>query len=221
YPVPTITSIGPDYFEAGSEDTPIQIFGTGFTFNTKASLAGRELPTTFIHTNQLTVTFPAANLAAYGEPALTVTTPMPGGGTSNAFPVNVYLRLKVNANHLVFDPYRRLLFASINSSAAANANTVLPNDPRTGNSGNPLNLGHGPGALAVSDDGQFLYAAIDNAVQQYSLATESLGAKAVLGAVSIYNPTYLYSAPVIKTAPGSPHRFGVVANVFGSYSNLV
>jgi hypothetical protein len=66
---------------------------------------------------------------AYGEIPVTVTTPAPGGGQSNPYTLTVYQTLKIQTASLLYEPVSKLLNASVPSTAATNANTVLPIDP--------------------------------------------------------------------------------------------
>jgi DNA-binding beta-propeller fold protein YncE len=64
---------------------------------------------------------------------------------------------------LVYDRMTHQIYASIPSSAGAAGNSVTAIDPVTGAIGSPLFAGSEPGTLALSDDGQYLYVALDGA----------------------------------------------------------
>lgn len=65
-------------------------------------------------------------------------------------------------NNLVTNPTRDTLYASVPSTShvAGTANSVVEIDPSTGMITNAVHVGSEPGALAVSDDGRYLYVAL-------------------------------------------------------------
>src|SRR5271163_2862486 len=83
-PTPTITSISPNSTVAGSAAFTLTINGTNFVAASMVKFGGSALATTFVNATQLTAAIPAASIASTGTPAVTVTNPAPGGGTSNA-----------------------------------------------------------------------------------------------------------------------------------------
>ena len=88
-PVPAISSISPATLSAGSGGTTLTVAGTGFCPQSVVQLGGTPLATTYWNPAVLTTVVSAAQLA-YGESlSVTVTTPTPGGGTSNAVPLPV------------------------------------------------------------------------------------------------------------------------------------
>jgi len=88
-PTPTITSISPTGTVAGSASFGLTINGTNFVAASRINFGGSAAATFFVNSTQLTATIPASSVASTGTPAVTVTNPAPGGGTSNAidFPV--------------------------------------------------------------------------------------------------------------------------------------
>src|SRR6266849_1799221 len=77
-------------------------------------------------------------------------------------------------NDLVYDPGTRRIYASVPSSAGANGNSITAIDPVTGAIGPSVFIGSEPGKLALSDDGRYLYVALDGAaaVRRFNLATQ-------------------------------------------------
>lgn len=83
-PVPALNSISPSTVIAGSGDTTLTLTGTGFAQQSTVTLSGTSLTTKFESSTQLTAAIPSAQLANAGVFPVTVVTPSPGGGTSNA-----------------------------------------------------------------------------------------------------------------------------------------
>ena len=81
---PTITTISPDSTVAGGAAFTLTINGTNFVAASTVNFGGSAPATTFVNSMQLTAAIPAASIASTGTPAVTVTNPAPGGGTSKA-----------------------------------------------------------------------------------------------------------------------------------------
>lgn len=86
-PVPAISSISPATINAGSGNTLLTVTGTGFTSRSTIDLGSTALTTTYWNPTALTARLAAAQLANPASLPVTVTTPTPGGGTSNAVPL--------------------------------------------------------------------------------------------------------------------------------------
>ena len=82
--VPTTTSISPTCTTAGSADFTLTVNGTKFVSTSTVNWNGTPLTTSFVSSTQLTATVPASLVATAGTASITVVTPSPGGGTSNA-----------------------------------------------------------------------------------------------------------------------------------------
>lgn len=89
----------------------------------------------------------------------------------------------IGVNDIVADPLSSRIYASISSSNAQLANSVIWINPTTGKIGQPIPIGANPNRLAISSDGCFLYAGLDgeNKVQQLNLTNETLGLQFALG----------------------------------------
>jgi hypothetical protein len=87
---PTITSLSPAAVTAGAAAQTLTVNGTGFISSSTVSFNGNTRTTTFVSGTQLTIGLTAADQAMPGSYPVTVTTPAPGGGTSNTatFTVN-------------------------------------------------------------------------------------------------------------------------------------
>jgi len=83
-PTPAITTISPNSTVAGGVPFTLTINGTNFVAASMINFGGSALATTFVSSTQLIGAIPAASIASTGTPAVTVTSPAPGGGSSNA-----------------------------------------------------------------------------------------------------------------------------------------
>lgn len=83
-PAPAITTVTPNSTTVGSSDVAVTVNGTNFISTSKVRFNGANLATTFVSSTQLTATIPASSLTVLGVANITVFSPTPGGGTSNA-----------------------------------------------------------------------------------------------------------------------------------------
>jgi hypothetical protein len=82
-PQPTITALSPRYVQPGTGAFSLSVTGSGFVPATQVFWNSMPLPTTYVSTTQLTVPVPASDVAAGGSESVTVSSPGPGGGTSD------------------------------------------------------------------------------------------------------------------------------------------
>ncbi|MEE8608248.1 MAG: hypothetical protein V3S55_11640 [Nitrospiraceae bacterium] len=83
-PLPSVSSLSPDNTLVGGADFTLTVNGSGFISSSVIRWNGSDRTTTFVSNVQLTATVPASDIAAAGTAQVTVFTPSPGGGTSNA-----------------------------------------------------------------------------------------------------------------------------------------
>ncbi|GAB4211669.1 MAG: hypothetical protein OHK0022_46500 [Roseiflexaceae bacterium] len=83
-PAPGVSGIAPQAAAAGSPNLLLTISGSNFTTASVVQWNGASRPTTFVSASTLQVLISAVDLAQPGAAAITVVTPAPGGGTSNA-----------------------------------------------------------------------------------------------------------------------------------------
>lgn len=83
-PAPVITSLTPGSVIAGSAAITLQVDGSNFAPTSVIRVNGVARGTTFVNTTRLTTTLTAGDLATVTTLVITVFTPAPGGGTSNA-----------------------------------------------------------------------------------------------------------------------------------------
>ena len=83
-PVPGILALTPASAGVGTASFTLQVQGFDFVKSSRVLWDAGERPTTFIDTTRLNAAIPATDLANPGNPAITVSSPLPGGGISNA-----------------------------------------------------------------------------------------------------------------------------------------
>ena len=161
----------------------------------------------------LQVTLYAANTVPPGAYALTVS------GSSSTLQRSVGAQLQVAppavsldsllVNQLLYDPGRQRLYASVPEQAGANGNTIAVIDPAKKMVEQFIAVGADPNALAMTDDGQFLYVGLDAAgeVQRVNLVTRVAELKFTLGSSGCSLCTW--GAADIAPLPGQPHSVAV------------
>ncbi|MFQ5818117.1 MAG: PPC domain-containing protein [Terriglobia bacterium] len=83
-PVPLLYGLLPFQHLAGGGGFTVEVQGGTFVLSSVVRWNGEDRPTTFIDDNRLHVSIPASDIANPGTAEVTVFTPAPGGGTSNA-----------------------------------------------------------------------------------------------------------------------------------------
>jgi hypothetical protein len=83
-PVPGLSDLSPSSAIAGRSAFALTVDGSNLIATSAVYWNGSELPTTYISDTQLIAQVPAIDIAAAGTATVTIVTPSPGGGTSNA-----------------------------------------------------------------------------------------------------------------------------------------
>jgi glucose/arabinose dehydrogenase len=83
-PVPSISALSPSTAAAGSAAFTLNVTGQGFVSASTVQWNGASRTTTFVSATQLQAAIPASDVAAAGTASVSVSSPSPGGGTSNA-----------------------------------------------------------------------------------------------------------------------------------------
>ncbi|OFW25350.1 MAG: hypothetical protein A3H97_06430, partial [Acidobacteria bacterium RIFCSPLOWO2_02_FULL_65_29] len=83
-PVPVVTSLSPSHTPAGSTGFTMTVNGTGFVQASMVRWNGAARPTTYVSATQIRAAIGAADVATVGVAAVSVFSPEPGGGTSDA-----------------------------------------------------------------------------------------------------------------------------------------
>lgn len=215
YTTPTITALMNPAVALGSTAAGIRVWGTNFFPTSYVVINGEPHPTTFQSSSSLQVNVDPTLLSMVGELAVTVVNPSPGG-ESAPYSLSVYQSVAVpGAADLVSNPITHMLYASISATATANPNTVVPIDPLTGKVGTPIPVGTNPRRLALSDDGTYLYVALDgdHTIQRINLSSSQIERTFPLPSDPSFGSTTVYQMQVV---PGTPTS--VVASLFRSAS---
>lgn len=174
-PAPSVSSVSPAAIAAGSSDTTITVTGTGFDSGSSILLNGNQVATTLIGSTQLSANVPAASLTKLSWIAVSVATTAPGGGTSSTLPLSVYSVMTLGANHILYDPFSRKIMASIGpGTSTITGNSILAITPETGSTGNAVPIGDTPTDLALTQDGQILYALLTGSasIARFNMLTQ-------------------------------------------------
>ncbi len=116
--------------------------------------------------------------------------------------------LGIRANAIEHDPVRNVVYAAVDDTDPTHPNRVVRLDPATGAVLNSVPVGTDPWALALSDDGSFLYVGFrgDGKVVRVALATFTVDLEIHLG---MANPGDPFLARDIAVLPGAPASFAV------------
>ncbi|CAN5691041.1 hypothetical protein BH10ACI4_BH10ACI4_34600 [soil metagenome] len=213
--LPTLSAIAPNAIKSGSTDTTITVTGTSFASGSTVVLGSTVLSTTYVSPTQLSATVPAAQLVNMGWSSVAVSSPAPGGGTSNSTPLTVYTVLSLGVNHVLYDPYSRKLMASVSTgSSSTDGKSLVAITPETSTIGTPLALTNIPTKLALSDSGQTLYLANSTAssIVRYNMLAGTLDTVAIP-----FNPIYSYNPYALDLAvqPGTENTLALsLANYY-------
>src|SRR5262245_47147249 len=124
-------------------------------------------------------------------------------------------KLTLVTNDLIYDKVSKKIYASIPGTPGS----VTVIDPETATVGPSVEVGNQPSKLALSENGQFLYVALDgeSAVRQVSLPSLSAGLKFPLEPGTNLNPGSPLLAEDIAVLPGNPASVAIsIRNSFGS-----
>ena len=89
HPLPCITSVTPNQVMLGTSPLTVTVHGSGFVEGTIARWNGQDRPTTYIGPNQLTFEVEELDTDVPSEVGITVSSPAPGGGVSNALMLTI------------------------------------------------------------------------------------------------------------------------------------
>ncbi|HEX7663418.1 MAG TPA: IPT/TIG domain-containing protein, partial [Polyangiaceae bacterium] len=88
-PGPAITSLSPNTVYYGATNTTVTVTGTGFVPSSVVKIGSSSLTTTYVSSTSLTAVVPATAFASASSVSLTVVSPTPGGGISNASTITI------------------------------------------------------------------------------------------------------------------------------------
>ncbi len=122
-----------------------------------------------------------------------------------------------NANRLAYDPSRSLLYATVPAIDATHPNSLVAFNPTTGAVTNSISLPSEPYELAVSDDFQFAYAALNatGEIVQINLGTFTIERTFPI------SPVRKDWIGQMKVRPGHPSQLAVSHNIGGGSESAV
>lgn len=210
-PPPTIVQMTPGSAVAGSAAFTMTVTGTNFVPASVVQFNGSERTTTFVSSTQLQVPITAADVASVGMAHVAVVNPQANGGISLAStflvgseggPGFAVAIVNQQAQRILYDPLREVIYAAVPIGATTNANTISVLDLNTLAITASQPAGANPNALAISDDGQFLYAGVTGSVKRFTLPALTPDISYLLGLDVFGQPV---SALDVQVAPGAPH----------------
>jgi hypothetical protein len=125
--------------------------------------------------------------------------------------LTIYRQLTLTTKDLIYDRFARRIYTSI-PGIAPSGNSIIPLDPFTATLGQPISVGSEPGKLAISDNGQFLYVALDGAagIRRLDLASQTPGPQFSLGNnANFFSTSYLYCVGDLKFTAEDPLALAV------------
>ncbi|MGD0548908.1 MAG: IPT/TIG domain-containing protein, partial [Terracidiphilus sp.] len=225
-PAPLISAISPalvqagSAVQAGSTTFTLTVTGSGFNADSTVNLNGAALATKYVSATQLTAIVNDSAIANYGWMPVTVTTPSPGGGTSQVVPLTIYALVNVPANGILFDPYSQQIYATVPStSATVTGNSIVTINPNTGAVGTPIAIGSEPNVMAETSDGNYLWVGISGSdkLAQFNLPTQSMTATIPLSYMQSGTATGV-AATWLAAMPGSDTTLAM--NITNSWDNF-
>ena len=125
-------------------------------------------------------------------------TPSPTPSPSPAYIPTFIRRVNLPANNLVISEATHALYASVPSIAGANGNSITKIIPETAQVGPSVFIGSEPNRMAISNDGQTLWAFLNgaNTVRRFDILTETAGLQ--------FTPNPAQQPTDMEVVPGSP-----------------
>ena len=217
-PVPTLTTLSPASISADSLAFTLTVTGTNFTSSSQILWNGAALSTTYVSGTSLTAQVPASDVSAAGTASVDVITGSPGGGTSAALTFTIAAAatnlsvIPLQGSDLAWDAAHSKLYVAVPSTASSNASSIVTVDPVTGSFSSAQQLSTSPSGLAVSDDGQFLYAVVNgaNSIQRFILPAMTSDIQWSVGTLAeVGEPAVNALVDDVQVQPGAPHTIAV------------
>lgn len=116
--------------------------------------------------------------------------------------------VSVTTNDLVYDSNTDRIYASIPSSNGSNGNSIGVINPNNYTLENTIFIGSEPTALAISEDGQFIYSGFDGSstARKFDVASQTSGLQFSLGSDPSNGSFYVED---IEVMPGQPNTIAV------------
>lgn len=117
----------------------------------------------------------------------------------------VVSQINLPTNDIIYDPVSKKIYASTPSTAGIYANSIVPVDVPAGVVGEPVFVGSEPNKLASSDDGQYLYVALDGAyaVRRFNLISQTAELQFSLGTAGSCGSIRAEDMVVLKGNPNA------------------
>ena len=217
-PAPTLTAISPIATTVGGGALSLTVTGRDFIGQPTVYWNGNALQTMQVSSTELSVQVPASDLTSVSQATITAS------NNGSAFPASNSMPFSVNAvppagtqisvygtggNDLVWDANAAKIYVSMPGIQGDSGDAIGIVDPVAGIVTTSGFLGSDPGKLSISDNGQYLYIALNgaNAIQQLTLPNFQVNAAWNLGgAGNFFGPYY---ALELQAAPGAPQTTAV------------
>jgi DNA-binding beta-propeller fold protein YncE len=208
-PVTQLTSLNPPSIQVGSPAFQLTINGANFDPSCAVQLVwdgGQQLANytnVYVSTTELQLQIPAAQVAVIGS--IEVILDCQDGAPDTPFLVTGFPRIQINqaANDLVWDPVHQVIYLSVPPTVPGGSGIAVLN-PATAQIVSFTPLGNNPDVLAISDDAQYLYVALDDSssIQRFILPELTPDIEFPINEPGDY--------PLdIQVAPGTPHTTAV------------
>ncbi|HYR79535.1 MAG TPA: hypothetical protein VEO55_05985 [Candidatus Dormibacteraeota bacterium] len=216
---PSISSLLPSSVVAGGPGVGLAVCGCNLTASTAVEWNSVARTTSFVSSNQVNASIPAADVADVGVDQVTVAANAQVSAPETFFVGSTggagYAALEIDqqSNGIVYDPVNQVIYLSVPGGAPTNGNTISVIGLASGTITSSVFAGSDPDAIAISDDSQFLYAGIDGAalVQRFMLPDLVADISYGLGREAFFGP---YFALDLQVAPGAPHTTAVTLGNF-------
>ena len=216
-PTPTLTSLSPNSAAAGSPALTLTVTGTDFVSSSTVLWEGNALPTTYKSATSLTAQVSADYLKNAGDPAVEVSSPAPGGGTSNGLTFTIHATttpgatvVSLLADDLAWDPVNQVIYLALPSvDGTTNGNSIQVLNPVDGTLGALSFAGSEPNLISVSANSKYLYVGLNGAsnVQRMTLPNLVKDITIPMGSDSFNGPFY---AMDVQAAPNTDGTVAVV-----------
>jgi sugar lactone lactonase YvrE len=136
-------------------------------------------------------------------------------GNSASEQTDFVREIPLATNDVVYSTSTGKLYASVPSSAGSIGNRIATINPVTGSVDNSVFIGSEPNLLAISDDGNSLYASLEGvfAIRRFDTQTDTPGAQFSTGVASL-NRRMLVSD--FAVAPGNPNVLAIARQYSGT-----
>ena len=224
-PVPTLTAISPLTATVGSQAATLSVTGRDFGAQPTVYWNGTALSTTVVNSTELSAQVPASDLIAVSQATITVSNSETALPSSNALPFSINTAptggnqisvFNTGGNNLVWNATAGKIYVSMPGVQGDAGDAIAIVDPVAGSVSSSGFLGSDPAALSLSDDGQYLYAALygANAIQQLVVPALTVNTTWNLGGVDTFEGPYF--ALDLQVAPGASQTTAVTLANFNA-----